>query len=1116
VTCRRHRLMLPLVLVLVLAAALPAAGTAAAAAATGGAKKAGAGKAGTETPSSPMKADTFTGLELRGIGPAVTSGRVVDIAVSPADRNTWYVAIGSGGVFKTTNAGTTWTPIFDDQGSYSIGCVAIDPKNPLVVWVGTGENNSQRSVGYGDGVYRSTDGGVSWENVGLKNSEHIGKIVIDPRDSNIVYVAAQGPLWAPGGDRGLYKTVDGGKTWKAVLTVDENTGVSDLAYDPRNPDILYASSYQRRRHVWTLVGGGPGSAIYKSMDGGANWKKLENGLPKEEMGRTGLAVSPADPDVVYALVDAALKTGGFFRSIDGGGKWERMSEYNASGAQYYQEIVPDPKVVGRVYSMDTWMQVTEDGGKTFAKVGEKSKHVDNHALWIDPTDTDHLLAGCDGGLYESWDRAATWDFKANLPVTQFYKVAVDEATPFYNVYGGTQDNNTLGGPSRNTSEHGILNSDWFVTAGGDGFQSQVDPKDPNIVYSQSQHGALVRFDRKTGEAIDIQPQAGEGDDPLRWNWDSPLVISPHLNTRLYFAAQRVFRTDDRGETWTPVSPDLTRRMDRNRLKVMGRVQSVDSVAKNSSTSFYGNIVSLAESPVKEGLLYVGTDDGLVQITADGGRTWNRIESFPGVPENTYVSRLTPSLHAADTVYAAFNNHKMADFKPYLLKSTDRGKSWTSVTGDLPARGSVWALVEDHKDPRLLFAGTEFGVFFTADGGKRWVQLKGKMPVIAVRDLAIQRRENDLVVATFGRGFYILDDYSPLRGIGEEALGKEALVFGVPTAKMFMPTQLLGYRGKGFQGESFYSAPNPPFGAVFTYYLKDELLPKKKARRKAERDTIKKNGDVFYPSWDELKAEDREEDPVIVLTVSDEDGRVVRRITGPVTAGFHRVAWDLRFADARPTDLKPPEEDLFENPHVGPMAAPGTYTVSVAKRVAGVTTTIGAPQSFGVEPLGAGSLPAPDRAAVMAFARKTARLQRAVFGAVDSAKEAQTRIDNLKKALLDTPAADPRLLDDLVAIENRLKDLRVPLEGDTVRAKRNEPTPPSIVDRVQQVVGGHWFSSSAPTATHRRNYDIAAAEFAPVLTALRTLVETDLRAIENSAEAAGAPYTPGRVPRWAPE
>ncbi|HUD71475.1 MAG TPA: hypothetical protein VMQ62_05895 [Dongiaceae bacterium] len=1069
-----------------------------------------------DTPAGPLKADTFTGLELRNIGPAIASGRIADVAVHPRDPRTWYVAVASGGVFKTTNAGTTWTPIFDAQGSSSIGTVAIDPKNPLVVWVGSGENNSQRSVGYGDGLYKSLDGGATWEVVGLKNSEHIARIVIDPRDSNLVYVAAQGPLWSPGGDRGLYKTIDGGRTWKAVLTVDENTGVTDLAYDPRNPDILYAATYQRRRHIWTLIDGGPGSGIWKSLDAGATWKRLENGLPKEEMGRIGLAVSPADPDTVYALVEAANKTGGFFRSTDAGGKWERVSEYNSNGPQYYQEIIADPKIVGRVYSMDTWLSVTEDGGKSFHRLGETNKHVDNHSLWIDPAQTDHLLGGCDGGLYESWDRGANWRFTANLPVTQFYKVAVDEGKPFYYVYGGTQDNSTLGGPSRTVSQHGIVNGDWFVTVSGDGFQSQVDPKDPNIVYSQWQYGVLRRFDRLTGETLDIQPQPDEGEPGLRWNWDSPLLLSPHLHTRIYFAAQRLFRSDDRGESWRPVSPDLTRQIDRNRLKVMGRVWSVDSVAKNSSTSIYGNIVALAESPMKEGLLYVGTDDGLVQVSPDGGATWRRIETFPGVPENTYVSRLTPSRHAVDTVYAAFNNHQMGDFKPYLLKSTDQGRSWKSVAGDLPARGSLWCLIEDSKDPNLLFAGTEFGVFFSSDGGGRWIQLKGGMPVIPVRDLAIQEREGDLVVATFGRGFYVLDDYAALRGITEAALKKDAALYAPRTAKMFIPSQPLGYRGKGFQGESFYAAPNPPFGAVITYYLKDELLTKKKTRRKAEQETIKKGGDVFYPTWEELKAEDREEDPAILLTVTDEAGNVVRRITGPAGAGFHRVAWDLRYSDAHPIELKPAEDDLFGDVKQGPMAAPGTYTVTLAKIVGGVTTTLAGPVSFAAEPLGAGSLPAPDRAAVLAFARKTARLQRAVLGAADAADEAQTRISHLKKALLETPGADPRLLTDLRAVETRLRDLRVPLEGDSVRASRNESTPPAILDRVNQIVGGHWSTTSAPTATHQHNYAIAAAEFAPVLVSLQTLIEKDLAGIERAAESAGAPYTPGRVPRWSPE
>ncbi|MEE9169566.1 MAG: glycosyl hydrolase, partial [bacterium] len=519
-----------------------------------------------------FSAKTFAGLKLRSIGPALSSGRVGDIAVHPNNRGHYFVAVSSGGVWKTENSGTTWQPVFDKEGSYSIGCVTIDPKNPFVVWVGTGENNSQRSVSYGDGIYKSVDGGKSWKNLGLKNSQHIGKIVIDPRDSKVVYVAAQGPLWNAGGDRGLYKTTDAGETWGKILDISENSGVTDLVYDPRDPDIMYAASYQRRRRVWTLIDGGPESAIYKSEDGGANWRKLTKGLPKDDMGRIGLAISPVNPDVVYAIIEAADGTGGFFRSIDRGENWKKRSKYVSGSPQYYQEIVCDPKEVDRVYSLDTRLQVTDDGGKTFRRVGGRYIHVDYHALWIDPDDTNYLLVGNDGGVYESFDRGATWHFKANLPVTQFYRVSVDNDFPFYNVYGGTQDNATLGGPSRTTNVHGIRNSDWFITRGGDGFETQVDPEDPNIVYSQSQYGGLVRFDKRSGERISIQPQPGKGEEGLRWNWNSPLLISPFSHTRLYFASNILFRSDDRGDSWQAVSPDLSRQLDRNQLKVMGKIQ----------------------------------------------------------------------------------------------------------------------------------------------------------------------------------------------------------------------------------------------------------------------------------------------------------------------------------------------------------------------------------------------------------------------------------------------------------------------------------------------------------------------------------------------------------------
>lgn len=1061
-----------------------------------------------------MKADTFKGLAFRSIGPALTSGRIVDIAVDPKNHNVWYVAAAAGGVWKTTNGGITFDPVFEGEGSWSIGCVTIDPNDSLVVWVGSGENNSQRSVGYGDGVYKSVDGGKSWENVGLKNSEHIGKIVVDPRNSHTVYVAAQGPLWNSGGDRGLYKTTDGGKTWTQSLKISENTGVTDIAMDPRNPDVLFAAAYQRRRHVWGMIDGGPEAAIYKSVDAGANWKKLESGLPKEDMGRIGLAISPADPDVVFAIIEASDKAGGTFRSTDSGGSWEKRGDYFSGAPQYYQELFPDPKNVDRIYSMDTWMQISEDGGKTWNKVGEKEKHVDNHILWIDPDNTDHLLNGCDGGIYETFDRGVIWEYKPNLPVTQFYRVAVDNTKPFYYVYGGTQDNFSLAGPSRTMTDHGILNSDWYVTVGGDGFYTQVDPEDPNVLYAESQYGGLIRYDKKTGEKLDIQPQPGKGEAPLRFNWDSPIIISPFSHTRLYFAANRLFRSDDRGDTWTPVSPDLTRQTDRNKLKIMGRVWPPDAIAKNASTSFYGNIVALAESPLKEGLLYVGTDDGLIQVSEDGGSNWRKVDKFPGVPDMTYVSKINASVFDPDTVFATFANFKMGDFKPYVLKSTDRGKNWTSIAGNLPERGSVYSVIQDYEKPDLLFAGTEFGCYFTVDGGKKWIQLNGGLPLTAVKDLVIQKREGDLVLATFGRGFYILDDITPLRRFTEPMLDQEASLFPVKAAWMFIPEEPLGLPNKGFQGQSFFSAPNPPFGAVFTYYLKDEIKTKKKARQEEDKKAEKDNKDVSYPTWEALQNEEREEEPSIILTVTDEEGNVVRRVTGPATAGFTRVAWDLRFPPPDPSSLQPPDtSDPFNPPPVGPIAAPGTYKVSLAKRVNGVVTPLGDAQTFSAVPLGTTSLPEVDRKALLDFERKTARLQRAVLGASAVADDADKRLDLLKKSLDDTPGADPQLRQQAHDLAEHLKDLEKSLNGDPILHKYNEPAPPSIAERVQSIVSGSWSATSAPTKTHQQAYDIAADDFTTVLEQLRQLVNVDLKGLEDKAEMAGAPWTPGRIPQW---
>ncbi|HSY51597.1 MAG TPA: glycosyl hydrolase [Thermoanaerobaculia bacterium] len=1081
-------------------------------------------KADASTPASDAKEKeskygekTFAGLTLREIGPALTSGRIIDLAVDPRDARVWYIATAGGGVWKTTNAGTSFTPIFDDQKSFSIGCVTIDPHDSLVVWVGSGENNSQRSVSMGDGIYKSIDGGKSWKNVGLEKSEHISKIVVDPRDSNVVYVAAQGPLWAPGGDRGLYKTTDGGKTWKDVLTISENTGVTDVVLDPSNADILYASAYQRRRHVFTLIDGGPESAIYKSTDAGKTWTKLKDGLPKEDMGRIGLGIAAHNPKVVYATIESTRKAGGFFVSKDGGSSWKKVNDYSAPGAQYYGEIFVDPNDDNRIYSADVWVRVSDDGGKTWRRLDEKWKHPDNHVVWIDPASSDHLLIGCDGGLYESFDRAESWSFKDNLPVTQFYRVSADDALPFYSVYGGTQDNFSLGGPARTTDAKGIVNADWYVTQGGDGFRSVPDPKDSNIIYAESQNGGLVRFDKRTGEALDIEPQPAGTMDPLRKNWDSPIIVSPHDSNRLYFAAQYLFRSDDRGNAWKAISPDLTRHIDRDTLPVMGRVWGVDAVAKGSSTSWYGNIVSLAESPLQEGLIYAGTDDGLIQITEDGGAHWRKIDHVAGVPDMSYVSRLEASQHDANVVYAAFDNHQNGDFKPYVLKSSDRGKTWTSITGDLPARGSSYALVEDRVDPKLLYLGTEYGLFVSQNGGSSWIPLKGSFPTVAVRDLWFQKRHDDLVIATFGRGFWVLDDVQPLRTMSQAVAANEATLFPTRDAELYVERAQLGLPGKSFQGQTYFTAPNPPFGAIFTYYVKDELKSRRKQRQEAEAKIEKDKGNEPghaqqppYPTLDQLRAEDREIEPAVVMIVSDEEGNVIRRVSGPAKAGFHRVAWDLRYPPPSPVELKEPEADVFQQPPGGPLVAPGKYTVRIVKHIDGVETVLGQPQNFNVVPLYLSIMKESDRAAVLDFQKKAASLQRTVMGAGRVTREALTRIQYVRRALDEIAGPDPKLVAQVNTIDAALHDINDQLNGDPILRRSNEPVAPSLLDRVNTAVNG-LTTTAPPTATHRESLAIAQQQTGPLLDRLHKLIEVDLAAVEKQMNERGAPWTPGRIP-----
>lgn len=1048
-------------------------------------------------------------LELRGIGPAVMGGRIADIAVHPAARGTWYVAAGSGGVWKTTNAGVTWTPVFDDQPSYSIGDVALDPNQPDVVWVGTGENVSGRHVGWGSGVYRSRDGGTSWDRMGLATSEHIGKILVDPRDGNVVFVAAEGPLWAAGGERGLYRTTDGGATWRAVLTISENTGVTDVEFDPSNPDVLYAAAYQRQRRVWSLLAGGPESGIYKSTDGGETWRRLTVGLPKGDMGKIGLAVSPANPSIVYATIEANDDERGFYRSRDRGESWERRNSYvsGGTGPHYYQEIeasLEDPDVV---YQMDVFLHVTRDGGATFDYLETgRAKHSDNHALWIDPTDRLHLLVGTDAGLYETFDEGTTWRHFPNLPVSQFYKLALDNAEPFYNVLGGAQDLGTLLGPSRTTNTEGVRNQDWYAPLGADGYGVAFDPEDPHIMYMEWQRGNLVRVDRRSNETLDIQPHPAPGDPPERWNWDAPIVVSPHAANRLYVGSQRVWRSDDRGNSWQAISGDLTRNVNRYEQEIMGGVWSVDALYGNTAMSWYSTLTAISESPVAEGVLYTGSDDGVIQVSEDGGRSWRAAADLPDVPAYSFINDVEASQHDAATVFAVADAHKTGDFSPYVFESTDRGRSWRSMAGDLPAGTIVWALQQDHVNPNLIFLGTEFGLYVTVNRGANWIKLGGA-PTIAFRDLEIQRRDGDVVGATFGRGFYVLDDYAPLRDLARNGLAGGTL-FPVRDAWWYVPNVPMQARGMPTLGSDSYHTANPPFGARFTYYV-DEVSPtQREARRAAERDLRARGADVPFPGYERLAREAVEGKPRALLLVRDAQGQPVRWVQGSAEAGLHRVSWDLRRPPPDPVELETPSfRPPWATPPEGPLAPPGRYQVELMLFSSTGVKTLGTPQSFEVKPVPSAP-PGTDFVAVAAFQQQTAELMRRVAGAGEVIGRARNQLRHMRAALVETPGADPALFARIDTLAAALTSVQTRLTGDPIRGRLNEPSVPSIRGRVGRVTSGHWNTREMPTATQRRNVEIATADFAALLPEL-TALRSELSQFEEALEAAGAPWTPGR-------
>ncbi len=885
----------------------------------------------TATPTDPLAA-----LRFRSIGPAFTSGRHADMAVDPKNPHVWYVAMAAGGLWKTTNSGLTFTPIFDANGSYSMCCVLVDPRNSNVIWLATGENTNLRSAISGDGLFKSTDAGATWKRVGLERSEKIGRMAIDPRNSDVVWVAVQGPLWSGGGERGLYKTTNGGQSWKAVLQISENTGVADVVLDPRNPDVVYAATYQRRRLPGLLIGGGPEGGIYKSVDGGATFRKLTAGLPAVDLGRIALALSPQNPDVAYASVTAQGKESGFFRSTDAGETWVKQSSWNTGDPQYYGEIFPDPFHVDRVCALAVTNVCTADGGKTFTPVNW-AVHVDNHHIGFDATDSLHIWSGNDGGLYESFDRGVTWRH-FQIPATQFYAVTVDNTTPFYNIYGGTQDNGSIGTPSRSAHPSGIRASEGMTVGGGDGFQARADLVDNTVLYVSSQNGSIRRLDKRTGEGKAIAPPRTWGaNQRIRTAFEMPYLISPHNNNRLYVLANVLFRSDNRGDAYRAVSGDLTRQLDRDTFTVMGRKWGPDAVNKHLFTNDLSVGTALDESPLREGLLYAGTDDGLIQVSENAGKSWRSIGSFPTVPEFTFVSRLLASRHDTNVVYAAFNNMLRGDFTPYVLKSADRGRTWVSIRANLPAGEHVWALAEDHVDRNILFAGTEHGIFVTLDGGRSWNPMSAGLPPIAVRDIAIQRRENDLVLGTFGRGIYLIDDYSPLRSLAASSTA-EGLLVPPRAARVYVETP---FQRAGI-GNGLFTGDNPPYGALLSYVLRDAT-----------------------PSGSQT-----------VLLIKDTRGKTINEVTAPGGAGLSRAIWNLRRrADTvttvavggrgaaplgvggRGAGTAAPADSAEGGgargggrggpPPLGPLVAPGTYMVQLARRAGPILTNIGAPQRLKV-------------------------------------------------------------------------------------------------------------------------------------------------------------------------
>lgn len=1002
--------------------------------------------------------DDLKALEWREVGTAMPSGRIARFAVHPTDQRIIYAASASGGLWKTVNAGATWTPIFEKQGSVSMGAVTLDPKDPNTIWLGTGEQNNVRSSLYGDGVYRSKDGGATWEHMGLKDSRHIGRILVHPNDSNTVYVAALGSLWGAGEERGLYRTRDGGKTWTRLLRPSQFTGVVEVAMHPGNPNILYAATFQRERRQWSMIGGGTEGGLWRSTDGGDTWARVGNGFPTTAVGRVGVTFCPGKPDMLYAT--AVGPDGGTFRSTDGGTSWERRNK-DIQSHWYYGEIFCDPMNPERIYVPTTPLSRSDDGGKSFTNVLKTQVHADNHTMWINPKDSDHLILGNDGGMYTSRDGGARWTWQSNLPLMQLYTVAADMQEPFYHVYGGTQDNGSWGGPIGTRFDDGIANEDFLFLSGGDGFYAVADPTDPDILYSQSQYGGLVRTSRKSMAQKRIQPwqpQKGEF-PPYRWNWSAPFVISPHDPKTLYFGANVVFRSRDRGDTWERISPDLTRQLSRDALPLQGKIQPANAIDLHSSTALYGNTHSLSVSTMRPGLLAAGTDDGLIQVSRDDGRTWAKSARFPGVADQKKVGMVAWSSTNEGTLVAVFDGHQDNDFAPHVVRSDDYGATWRNITADLPAFGPTKSIAVHPKNGELLFVGTDMGVYFSRDGGGHWLPLRSGLPTNSVQGLMVHPRENDLVIGTHGRGFWVLDDINLVEKLTPEVVASHSYL-----APLRRGTQIRDVpRGRKNTGNMYFTTKNPPRGAIIDYWVGSAAEGQK-----------------------------------VSIEIMDSVGKTVRSLTQPVAKrGAQRAVWDLRFE-------APPNASASEYRRMpGRFVMPGTYQVKL---------TVGdkvhmQPLAVRLDP--AISLSAADSAALDAVGATQARLVAATYHANKTLAPGLSQLTATVKALKDAKA-DRKLLAQAEAALKEADRLNVILNGREEGIAQQETFLP-LAELTQRLYTSTQDYSAAPDPAQHQLTASADADVKAFYRDLGVLVSDTLPALQKAVVAAGVAW-PGELPR----